>query len=142
MYADVLPEPDGVAGDRAAVQAFGARWGELLGITGTESRGARLHKLKALTPLSAVGSSRLMGPDDVELVAEWMSDGFREEFATPDRTWAERRLDEGTVWFWEVDGEPVSMAGYHLPIYGVCRVGPVYTPPEHRRNGLRRRPHR
>jgi predicted GNAT family acetyltransferase len=36
---------------------------------------------------------------------------------------------------WEVDGEPVSMAGYHLPIFGVCRVGPVYTPPEHRRHG-------
>jgi predicted GNAT family acetyltransferase len=27
------------------------------------------------------------------------------------------------------------MASYHLPLFGVCRVGPVYTPPEHRRNG-------
>ena len=30
---------------------------------------------------------------------------------------------------------PVSMVGYHRPQYGVCRVGPVYTPPEHRRHG-------
>lgn len=135
VYAELLPELGGVAGDRAAVQVFGDRWAELHGITGTESRGTRLHKLETLTPLSAEGNSRPMREDDVQLAAEWMSDGFRDEFATPDRGWAERRLEEGTVWIWEVDGEPVSMAGYHLPLYGVCRVGPVYTPPEHRRNG-------
>jgi predicted GNAT family acetyltransferase len=27
------------------------------------------------------------------------------------------------------------MVGYHSALFGVCRVGPVYTPPERRRHG-------
>ena len=30
---------------------------------------------------------------------------------------------------------PVSMVGHQLPVFGVTRVGPVYTPAEHRRHG-------
>jgi GNAT superfamily N-acetyltransferase len=134
-YADLVPELGSVAGDRAAVRAFAERWGELHGTTGTESKGARLHKLEKLTPLPAEGSPRPMREDDVQVAAEWVSDGFREEFATPDLPWAEHQLQRGTMWMWEADGEPVSMVAYHLPLFGVCRVGPVYTPPEHRRHG-------
>jgi len=36
---------------------------------------------------------------------------------------------------WDDDGEPVSMSG-HRDVPGVgSRIGPVYTPPEHRRRG-------
>ena len=34
------------------------------------------------------------------------------------------------MWIWEADGEPVSMVGFHHPVFGVSRVGPVYTPPD------------
>ena len=137
-YAAVLPELKGVAGDRPAAVAFGRRWCELRGGTAIETRGTRLHKLIELTPLAAEGSPRPMRPDDVDLVAAW-SDGFAAEVAddvaTDNHEWAERRLAEQTLWIWEAGGEPVSMVGFHLPLYGVCRVGPVYTPPEHRRHG-------
>lgn len=135
-YAEVLPELTGVAGDRPAARRFGARWCERRGGLATESKGTRLHKLGALTALSADGGRpRMMHADEVDLVGSWGKDGFAEELTSGYREWAERHLRHETMWIWELDGEAVSMAGYHLPLFGVCRVGPVYTPPEHRRHG-------
>ena len=45
------------------------------------------------------------------------------------------RIAEGRVVLWEVDGEAVHLTGFNLPSFGVCRVGPVYTPREHRGRG-------
>jgi hypothetical protein len=134
-YLDLLPEVTGVAGDRAAATNFVNRWTAVRGVTATESKGTRLHKLVTLNPLPAQGTPRLMKTSEVQLVADWSADGFPSESATPDLEWAEHHLRKGTMWIWEVDGAPVSMVAYHQPIFGVCRVGPVYTPPEHRRNG-------
>ena len=36
---------------------------------------------------------------------------------------------------WEVGGEPVSAVGYGSPTPTGVRIGPVYTPPEHRGRG-------
>ncbi|MEV8374284.1 GNAT family N-acetyltransferase [Kribbella sp. NPDC056861] len=131
-FTGLTPDASGVSGDRAAVHAFAERWG---GVTAAESKGSRLHKLEKLVPLPATGKARPMGSGDVQLAAEWVSDGFREEFKSPDVAWAEHHLERGTLLIWEDDGEPVSMAGFHLPLFGVCRVGPVYTPPKYRRHG-------
>ncbi|GAA3141451.1 GNAT family N-acetyltransferase [Kribbella aluminosa] len=138
-YAGVLPELKGVAGDRPAALRFGRRWCELRGGTATETRGTRLHKLIEFTPLEAdSGAARPMRADDVGLVAAW-GDGFAaevtDEIAADHHEWAERQLTERTLWIWEAAGRPVSMVGYHSALFGVCRVGPVYTPPEHRRHG-------
>jgi GNAT superfamily N-acetyltransferase len=135
-YADLLPELPGVAGDRPAAQTFADRWVERRGGKTTETTATRLHKLIDLTPLEAdSGAARPMNADEIDLVGRWGNDGFAEEFATGYREWAEKQLVQETMWIWEVNGEPVSMVGFHLPIFGVCRVGPVYTPPEHRRHG-------
>ncbi|TCC59698.1 GNAT family N-acetyltransferase [Kribbella pittospori] len=135
-YAGVLPELAGVTGDRPAAQRFAARWCERRGGRVSESKGTRLHKLTTLTPLPAeAGQARLMRDDEVDLVAAWGKDGFREELRSGYREWADRQLQLGTLWIWATDAEPVSMVGFHRPVFGVCRVGPVYTPPEHRRHG-------
>ncbi|HEU4947561.1 MAG TPA: GNAT family N-acetyltransferase [Kribbella sp.] len=135
-YADVLPELSGVAGDRPAAHRFAARWCERRGGQAIETKGTRLHKLGELTPLPADGGGpRPMRADEVDLVSSWGYDGFAEELGSGYREWAERQLRQQTMWIWEADGEPVSMVGYHLPLFGVCRVGPVYTPPERRRHG-------
>jgi GNAT superfamily N-acetyltransferase len=134
-YLDLLPELSGVAGDRAAATAFARRWTAARGVASTESKGTRLHKLETLNPLPAEGMPRQLTAADVHVAAQWSADGFPAEAATPDLEWAERHRQDGTMWFWEVDGTPVSMVAYHGAIFGVCRVGPVYTPPEHRRNG-------
>lgn len=39
---------------------------------------------------------------------------------------------------WEVDRTPVSLAGHRTPAAGAVRIGPVYTPPEHRSHGYAR----
>jgi predicted GNAT family acetyltransferase len=104
-------------------------------VTATETKGTRLHKLGELTKLEAPGAPRLMAADEVELVAEWSHDGFGDEFSEPDLEWARNHLGSGRLWIWEVDGTPVSMVGYHQALFGVCRVGPVYTPSGQRRKG-------
>ncbi|MEU8225580.1 GNAT family N-acetyltransferase [Kribbella sp. NPDC048915] len=138
-YADLLPDLSGVAGDRPAAVRFGQRWAELRGVTASETRGTRLHKLIELTVLEADrGQARPMCEGDVDVVAAW-SDAFADEaldaIAADSRDWAERRLRDGMLWIWAADGVPVSMVGHRPELFGVCRVGPVYTPPEHRRHG-------
>jgi predicted GNAT family acetyltransferase len=44
------------------------------------------------------------------------------------------RLDDGGVFIWD-DGGPVSVVAMSPPVAGVPRIGPVYTPPAHRRRG-------
>lgn len=135
-YADVLPALAGVAGDRPAAVSFGQRWCARRGGQAIESKGTRLHKLIELTLLEADGGApRLMNAAEVDLVAGWGHEGFPKEFLTGQRVWAERQLEQQSLWIWDVDGEPVSMVGYRLPVFGVSRIGPVYTPPEHRRHG-------
>ncbi|MFG1815884.1 GNAT family N-acetyltransferase [Kribbella sp. NPDC049174] len=134
-YLDVPIEQIGVAGDRPAARRFADRWCERRGGTATETKATRLHKLGTLTPLSAEGSPRLMNDDETALVAAWVADGFADEFHEPSLEWAEDQLKSKSMWIWEAGGEPVSMVGYHHPVFGACRVGPVYTPPEHRRRG-------
>ena len=47
-----------------------------------------------------------------------------------------RSLDAGDgMLLWEDAGRPVALAVARRPIAGMSRVGPVYTPPEHRRHG-------
>ncbi len=45
------------------------------------------------------------------------------------------RVAEGRMWLWEVDGEVVHMTGVQPPSFGTVRVGPVFTPAEHRGHG-------
>jgi predicted GNAT family acetyltransferase len=36
---------------------------------------------------------------------------------------------------WEVEGVPVAQASARPVVAGMSRIGPVYTPPQHRRHG-------
>lgn len=44
------------------------------------------------------------------------------------------QLDRDGLLVWD-DGGPVSMLGVSPSVAGVTRIGPVYTPPAHRRRG-------
>jgi GNAT superfamily N-acetyltransferase len=47
------------------------------------------------------------------------------------------RIREGVVWLWELPGGEVAhLTSRSLPSYGVSRIGPVYTPKQHRGRGL------
>jgi predicted GNAT family acetyltransferase len=53
----------------------------------------------------------------------------------PDEAAMLRRIDGHAVWFWEVDGQPVHLTCVNPPTFGVARIGPVFTPVEHRGRG-------
>lgn len=100
-----------------------------------------LHWLDAVSDIApAPGRARCAGPGDLDLVLAWTAAFERE--GGDRRTWDEaaaRRQTEprlrgegGAIWLWE-DDETVSLAGHRAG--EVARVGPVYTPPEHRRRG-------
>ena len=46
------------------------------------------------------------------------------------------RIVAGDVWLWETPaGTPASVTAFNPVSFGVARVGPVYTPKEHRGHG-------
>lgn len=134
-YAEMAPDAPLVSGTAAAGKAFAERWSELLGTSFTAARGSRLHRLVSLTDLPAPGHARPATPAEIPLAAEWIGGEFGGELGLPALDWARAQVEEEHLWMWEAGERPVSVVGHHDPVFGVSRVGPVYTPPEHRRRG-------
>ncbi|HEY3894907.1 MAG TPA: GNAT family N-acetyltransferase [Pseudonocardiaceae bacterium] len=134
-----LPE---VSGPRVEAEAFAQAWSAQTGAPVHERMALRVYALHVLTPpVSVPGAERLAGTGDLELLARW-----REEFATEatgglrgyGSAWqqAQGSLAAGTAaLLWEVGGQPVSWASASAPSAGMSRIGPVYTPAEHRGHG-------
>jgi predicted GNAT family acetyltransferase len=101
-----------------------------------------LNVLSTLTEVPVPPGSRHRGTaEDVPLIAAWLEATSIEigHGAPPNAlTMAEHMVRSGHVDLWITDGRFVSMVG-HRDAAGVVRVGPVYTPPEHRNNGYARR---
>lgn len=123
---------DAVTGPVDRVEAFRSLWRD----GGRETYRLRLYRLDDLVVPDVPGEAQLATAGDDELVTEWWV-RFVEELDGLGRAEAEevmrgsRSMPAGHV-LWVVDGEPVSWAGSTEPVAGVSRVGPVYTPPEHR----------
>jgi RimJ/RimL family protein N-acetyltransferase len=86
----------------------------------------------------ALGYSRLVGPDDAELLAEWSIAFLREAVPhdpVPDREWLKRSALQGDILFWIVDGEPVSTATIGRRTRHTAAINRVYTPPRFRGRG-------
>jgi hypothetical protein len=92
---------------------------------------------------TAPGSARPAVGRDRDLLRSWFR-AFAAEALPPEHPRDDERTDAnidhrlaghgGGFWLWE-DGEPVSLSGHHdVPRVG-SRIGPVYTPPEHRGRG-------
>jgi predicted GNAT family acetyltransferase len=52
-----------------------------------------------------------------------------------DHSLIEARVELGRLWLWEMEGQPVCLVGHQATVFGSTRVGPVYTPSEHRGHG-------
>ena len=139
IAADALKDPklQGALGPLASVEAFaaasGRQWRKGMAQGIYECR-------KVIPPPIVPGARRVTTPADRTLLATWIRDFLREaggDNPTMDEATAtaDRHIATGKTYFWLVDGEPVSYAGaYNFTPNGV-RVGPVYTPAEHRRRG-------
>jgi predicted GNAT family acetyltransferase len=126
----------GVSGPLPLAEAFAAAWWR----PEAGRRSERLYRLDALVPPDSLsgGTARTATEDDLELLVKWAR-GFQDEAdgaAPADLTpLVASRTGRRELVLWEADGRPVAFAGISSPIGGVSRVGPVYTPPEHRRRG-------
>ncbi|HEU5271985.1 MAG TPA: GNAT family N-acetyltransferase [Jatrophihabitans sp.] len=133
-----IPEANGA---EDAVRRFGAAWVAGTGLGTDVSVRQRLFRLDRLVPPdpAPAGSARLAAPADLDLLMDWMR-AFRDEAepraGEPVRSMYQDRTERKLTWFWlDPQGEPVATAGRNVTVAGVSRVGPVYTPPEHRRHG-------
>ena len=121
----------------------------LAGSTVVVTQHMRLWEATDVTvPAAPEGSLRRATEDDAPLVLDW----FRRFHAEADEqagrdpgsqggehTTLEAvlvRIAEGGEWLWELPGGEVAhLSGAGTPAYGVSRIGPVYTPKEHRGRG-------
>lgn len=100
-------------------------------------------------PSAPAGTLRRATEDDAELVLAWFTafhtEADEQAGREPDPTGGEHntiesvllRIREGAEWLWELpSGEVAHVTGRSLPSFGVSRIGPVYTPREHRGAGI------
>ncbi|TDP89079.1 GNAT family N-acetyltransferase [Labedaea rhizosphaerae] len=138
---DIAFPVTGVSAPLEKADLFADTWLAAAGGTKELAIALRLYLLDELTPPDVPGEARRATEDDVELLARW-----REAFAGEAAPHNEARRDQtvpvrrsmatgnGNL-LWYVDDEPVSHAAASRPIGGMSRIGPVYTPPEHRNHG-------
>jgi RimJ/RimL family protein N-acetyltransferase len=129
----------GAAGPAADVEAVATAYAQRHGARAVPGIRQRLFRLGRLAPPPPPGGRLRAATDaDVELGARWFDDFCAEAGLRPDpgRLATSRRVvAQGRLDFWAVGGVPVCMVGHSLTVAGVTRIGPVWTPPEHRRRG-------
>ncbi|MFJ6914118.1 GNAT family N-acetyltransferase [Streptomyces sp. NPDC101133] len=124
----------GVNADRDTAASFAGAWQRHTDDVSTLHERMRLYRLGRLTPPepSPGGRGRVAGAEDRERLVRWHREFVADIGGSPDAddgAWAETRIAEGRVTFWETpDGTPVSMAGVTPMVAGQIRVAPVYTP--------------
>jgi RimJ/RimL family protein N-acetyltransferase len=140
--APVRADLPAVRGTAATAAAFSQAWGEATGTGSATSFTETLYRLDELVaPDGVLGEPRLATSEDSELIAKWFDAFFVEAFDAESSPEARRGLltdiadADGLVVLWTVDGDPVAMARVHGCLLGMSRIGPVYTPPEHRGRG-------
>jgi GNAT superfamily N-acetyltransferase len=139
----LLADRRAVTGVNAAVPlaaTFAAMWTARTSTTARLFMATRLFELGALNPPrhAVTGAARMADEADLDLLVLWMN-AFLEDIHEPAHDGEDSmraRLRTGEVWLWhDGSGDPVSMAGRTPAAAGVARVGPVYTPAEHRGRG-------
>jgi predicted GNAT family acetyltransferase len=133
------PGLPGVDGTPETARAIAAAWRERAGGTTRCTMREAMHTLEEVCdpPRPAPGRLRLPREDERQLLIEWMG-AFAAEAGVVGADQAEAmvdvRLARDALLVWD-HGGPVCIVGTAGPIAGVTRLGPVYTPPEHRRHG-------
>jgi predicted GNAT family acetyltransferase len=135
-------ELPGVQGPVEVVRAFVREREARGGPPARRALGERVYRLTAVIPPRPVaGSMRVPRVSERDVIATWVHAFMLEALDEDDRPGAEPAADRWiagrgrSLYAWDVDGELVSLAGVTGPTPNGIRVGPVYTPPEHRGRG-------
>jgi uncharacterized protein len=138
------PAIPGIVGNVPFVETAAERLAGASGRTSERVLSQGVYGLTAVRDVArAPGTPRTVDTGDRALLLAWLRGFAADALPDPEEVFArmERNLDsrfgtEGAgFWFWEHDGGPVSLAGFSGPTPTGIRIGPVYTPSEHRRRG-------
>jgi GNAT superfamily N-acetyltransferase len=127
-----------LSGEVGSVDRIAAQWCRLHDGRKHLLMSQRLYRLGRLAKPTVDGTARAAGDQDAELAVSWFDAFVAESEPGSGATGAIMldRLSAGLVMLWSDErSRPVAMAARNRTAAGVCRVGPVYTPPEHRGNG-------
>ena len=131
-------ELPGVSGEAATAARFAGHWTERTRSAAVPVQGQRIYEVEQVLPAApARGALRQATSQDRDLIITFVQN-FQAETgdAVVDATEVvDRRLPAGHFWLWDNEDEPVTMAALSDPVGAVVRVGPVYTPPDHRNCG-------
>ncbi|AXE23486.1 GNAT family N-acetyltransferase [Streptomyces globosus] len=132
------PVLSGIGGFNARLadgERLAEAWGRPLG----EPEVLRLYRLGELAAPEPAprGRARAAAEADLPLVREWCASFAAEVGDPPPGEGAVRdRVAGGGMLLWEdAAGRPAGLAAFSPPDGGASRIGPVYTPPAHRRRG-------
>lgn len=135
---------NGVVGPVDSSSTFAELWQTQVGQSYEIKIKERIFQLETVNPVTGVpGNLRRATHADRDLLIRWHHAFNLEALGEDDLAHVERMVDNGLhaspsdrgKYFWEVDGQAVSLAGYTGPTPNGIRVGPVYTPPELRGHG-------
>ncbi|MFJ6675867.1 GNAT family N-acetyltransferase [Actinosynnema sp. NPDC091369] len=137
-------ELPGVNGPRDSAEAFVVAWAARTGCGAREHMALRLYQLGDLVTPDVPGAARVATLDDLGLLSRWRTDfadeadvqNAEENSLERSRLMLEISMAAGNgQLIWYHGDTPVAWAGASAPASGMSRIGPVYTPPEHRRHG-------
>ncbi len=139
---DMHPGLPGAVGPNDVVARFAAAWSRLTGAEARIVTRQRVHAAAAVHDVpTAPGRMREARPADIPIVLDWLR-AFADEalggaphVEDAEATYLRREADPDGAWLLWDDGGPVSLAAHGTPTPTGTRVGPVYTPPEHRGRG-------
>jgi GNAT superfamily N-acetyltransferase len=145
LMATWLPADPGLNGVNAlatTARAISSAWARSTGgSTHCRTRMA-LHVLRSVTdpPRPGAGELRAASVSHRDLLVAWWRAFAAEAGVFGGGADAEAavqaRLRDHHLWLWhKADGAPVSMVASNPRVGGAVRLGPVYTPPPHRRRG-------
>lgn len=136
-----------VNGAMQSAKVFAAETASLVGGSSRLAERMRLYELGGLTmPPKPPGRLRIAVADELDVVLGYFNAfagdaaeqaGHIHAHPAPIETREStlRRIERGEVWVWQVGGAAVHATAFNPPRFGVARVGPVYTPREHRGQG-------
>jgi predicted GNAT family acetyltransferase len=136
------PRLGGVNGPADSARVVAAAWTSATGDAIARDRLILLNELVSLVEVPVpLGARRHARAEEVTMLAAWL-ERFSAEIDHPAPAdalaIAGHMVQSNHVDVWVVGDEVVCMVGYR-DAAGVVRIGPVYTPPEHRNHGYGRR---
>lgn len=138
-YRDRL---SGVIAPVPLARHFAEIWQQQSGQTARLAMAERIYQLETVIPVTKVsGSYRRATEADRDVLTRWMA-AFAEEALGPMEQidaveWVDAFFASPSRggYLWEDGDEPVSLVAYGSPTPHGVRIGPVYTPREHRGHG-------